>query len=128
MICAGLGSRRGIPADAVLAAIDAALAAHRLERTALGALATVPGKMHEPAIGQAARRLRLPLLVPPPERLRAARPRCITASEASFLATGTGSASEAAALAVCGPGGRLLGPRLVHRGVTCALAIFEDMP
>ena len=33
---------------------------------------------------------------------------------------------SAAALAAAGPGGRLLGPRFVSGGVTCALAVAEE--
>ena len=114
---AGLGCRRGVTAVEILAAIDAARAAHGTP--ALDALATVPAKRDEPALADAAGQLGLPLLVVAP----AADDCLYTRSAASRTATGAGSASEAAALAAAGPGGRLLGPRLVVGPVTCALAV-----
>ncbi len=64
----------------------------------------------------------LPLLIAEPA---GDAPGMLTRSAASLAATGTGSASEAAALAAAGPGARLLGPRLVLGPVTCALAEGE---
>jgi cobalt-precorrin 5A hydrolase len=109
---AGLGCRRGVTAAEVLAAIAAAAAGP------LDALATVPAKRDEPALAEAARALGLPLIVAAP----AAAERLATASAASLLATGTPSASEAAALAAAGPASRLVAPRLVLGRVTCAIA------
>ena len=63
----------------------------------------------------AARMLGLPLLVPDAVQLTQADARCLTRSAASMAATGLGSACEAAALAACGPGATLLGPRIIHR-------------
>ncbi|WP_048645819.1 cobalamin biosynthesis protein [Nitratireductor soli] len=128
MICAGLGSRSGVSRDAVLAALDAALARHHLDRAALDALATVPRKQDETGLHAAASHLGLPLVVAAQGALRDARPRCLTTSKASFLATRTNSASEAAALAVCGAQSRLLGPRLTLNGVTCAIATTGNQP
>ncbi|MCR4269436.1 cobalamin biosynthesis protein [Nitratireductor sp. ZSWI3] len=122
MICAGLGSRSGVKAEVVVEAVDAALAHHGLGRDALDALATVARKNNEMGLREAASRLGLPLIVATPDALRQAEPRCLTTSRASLAATRTSSASEAAALAACGEHGRLLGPRLAHHGVTCAIA------
>ncbi len=113
---AGIGCRRGVAAAEVLAAIEAACARHAV--AVLDGLATVPAKRNEPAVAEAARRLALPLLVVAP----AEDARLSTRSPASRAATGSDSASEAAALAAAGPGARLLGPRLVVGRVTCALA------
>ena len=123
MMVAGLGCTRGTPSMAVLAALDAALEAHGHTRDELALLATVPGKHEEPGLIRAAEILGLPLAVPEDAQLNAADGRSLTRSAASQAATGLGSASEAAALAASGPGSRLLGPRLVQDGVTCALAI-----
>jgi cobalt-precorrin 5A hydrolase len=113
---AGLGSRRGVSADEVVAAIEAARQAFGVAR--LDALAALPEKAGEPGIAAAARRLGLPLLVAEP----AAADRLATRSAASTAATGSGSASEAAALGAAGPGARLLGARLLVGRVTCAIA------
>ena len=128
MICAGLGSKRNIAPDAVLAAIDSALAQHGLTRATLSALATVPRKKEEAGFHEAARQLGLPLVVAAQDALQEAGPRCLTASRASLRATRTASASEAAALAACGPQSRLLGPRLALNGVSCALATTGNQP
>ena len=63
MIVAGIGSRKGVSAADVLAAIDAALAAHGLLRDALTALATTTFKQNEAGIFEAAEALGLDLVV-----------------------------------------------------------------
>ena len=123
MICAGFGARKGVSPEAVLAALDAALAAHDIARDRLDALATVPQKRNEPGLTDAAKALGLPLSIADENALQAAATHCLTRSDHALSATGLPSASEAAALAVCGPAGQLLGPRLTLDGVTCAIAI-----
>lgn len=125
VMIAGVGCSKGTDGGAVLAAIDAALARHRRQRSDLRALATIPLKSSEPGLSEAAMDLGVPLLVADPAALSDADRRSLTRSEVSIAATGLSSACEAAALAVCGPQSRLLGPRLVQNGVTCAIAI-ED--
>jgi cobalt-precorrin 5A hydrolase len=115
MTVAGLGCRRGVSVEDVLAAVTAARGGRRLD-----ALATVPTKAGEPALAAAARALELPLLV---GAVPDGDPRLISRSAASEAATGIGSASEAAALAAAGPAARLLGPRLALGAVTCAIAV-----
>ncbi len=114
---AGIGCRRGVTVAEVLAALDAACGARGVS---VDALAVLPGKRGVAALGEAAARRGLPLRIAEgavaPERLA-------TRSAASLAVTGTGSASEAAALAVAGPAARLLGPRLVLGRVTCAIAV-----
>ncbi len=128
MLIAGIGCRRHVAADDILAALDAALAVHGIERHTLAALATGFTKADEPGLKQAATRLGLPLSVSGAEELTAVESRLLTRSEQSFTATGSGSLSEAAALAAAGPGAHLLGHRFIHGGVTIALAICGDNP
>ncbi|UUP19735.1 cobalamin biosynthesis protein [Nitratireductor thuwali] len=128
MICAGLGSTSNTTRETVLAALDAALAHHSLGRAKLDALATVPRKKDEAGFHEAASHLGLPLIVASEEALEAAAGSCLTVSRASLRATGFDSASEAAALAACGATARLLGPRLVREGVTCAIATTGNQP
>lgn len=123
MMVAGLGCTSGTRAIVVLAALDTALEAQGVTRSDLTMVATVPGKSDEPGLIEAAEILGIPLAVPSDVQLKAADAGGITRSEASLAATGLGSASEAAALAACGPDARLLRPRLVQDGVTCALAV-----
>jgi cobalt-precorrin 5A hydrolase len=122
MIVAGIGCRKDVRAEEVLAAIDAALAEHGLERAALGALATAPLKREEAAIRMAGAFLWLDVVVAEEETLKAAGSRTLSRSAPSLAAADVLSVSEAAALAIAGEGGVLLGPRLVLGPVTCAIA------
>ncbi|MBP0441023.1 cobalamin biosynthesis protein [Tianweitania sediminis] len=126
MMVAGLGCTQNTRAMAVLATLDAVLEAQGFARDDLAMLATVPAKKDEPGLVEAAEILGIPLAVPDDTQLKAADSRGLTRSEASLAATGLGSASEAAALAACGTQARLLAPRLVQDGVTCALAVSGD--
>ncbi|WP_244571260.1 cobalamin biosynthesis protein [Mesorhizobium carmichaelinearum] len=63
MIVAGIGSRKGVGVEDVLAAIETALEAHGLAMTALSALATTEFKRNEEAIFAAGRELNLPVIV-----------------------------------------------------------------
>ena len=126
MIVAGIGSRKGVAANDVLAAIDAALATHGLSRGAIDRLATAELKRDDPALGAASEAFGLELTIVDDEALRGAASRTLTHSDLSLALSGAPSVSEAAALAVAGPASRLLGPRLVLGSVTCAIAISED--
>lgn len=122
MIAAGIGCRAGASREAVIAAIDAALARHRLDRSDLSGLATAHAKAGEPGLVEAAKALALPLAPLADEALFARDAETPTRSARSLAATGVSSVSEAAALAAAGNGSRLLGPRIVQGAVTCALA------
>ncbi|MCF6112773.1 cobalamin biosynthesis protein [Mesorhizobium muleiense] len=126
MMVAGIGSRKGVSARDVLAAIETALEAHGLAMTALSALATASLKQDEQAIFSAGRELALPVIVVEDAALEAASPRTISHSNLSQERAGTPSVSEASALAAAGKGAKLLGPRTVLGPVTCAIAISGD--
>lgn len=122
MIVAGIGSKRGVSTEDVLAAVDAALARAELGREALGAIATPAVKGGEPGIAAAAAALRLPLVLVPQTQLEAAAERAQTRSERVIALLRVPSAAETAALAAAGREAHLLGPRLALGAVTCALA------
>ncbi len=143
MIVAGIGSRKGVRVDEVLAAVDAALNAHGLGRGALGRLATLEIKREETGIFEAAVILGVEVVVAgssepsvgllPLERsalpltcLPASSPRERGEERApstlSLELAGVSSVSEAAALAAAGAGARLAGPRTAVGRVTCAIA------
>ncbi len=63
MMVAGIGSRKGVSVEDVLAAIETAVEAHGLAMTALSALATTEFKRNEEAIFAAGRELNLPVIV-----------------------------------------------------------------
>ncbi|MBZ9763435.1 cobalamin biosynthesis protein [Mesorhizobium sp. CA8] len=128
MMVAGIGSRKGVTAGDVRAAIETALEAHGLTMTALSALATGEIKRDEPAIFLAARDLDLPVLVISDAALQSVSSGTVSRSDASQAEAGTPSVSEASALAAAGKGAKLFGPRIVLGPVTCAIAISGDAP
>ncbi|TPI39814.1 cobalamin biosynthesis protein [Mesorhizobium sp. B3-1-9] len=123
MMVAGIGSRKGVTAGDVRAAVETALEAHGLAMTALSALATGEIKRNEPAIFLAGRDLNLPVLIMSDAALQSVSSGTVSRSEASQAQAGTPSVSEASALAAAGKGAKLLGPRIVLGPVTCAIAL-----
>jgi cobalt-precorrin 5A hydrolase len=128
MIVAGIGSRKGVTVNEVLAAVDAALAAHGLARGDVDRLATAEVKRDEPALAAAGSALGRDLDVVGDAGLAAASNRTLTRSQASMDKTSVPSVSEASALAAAGPNSRLLGPRVVMGAVTCAIAVSGVAP
>jgi cobalt-precorrin 5A hydrolase len=128
MIVAGIGCRRGTPAAAIAAVIDAALARVGLAKDALGAVATPSAKSGEPGIAAAASALGVPLILVPPHDLEAAGHRTLTRSERVVALMGVPSVAEAAALAAGGANARLLVPRIAIGPATCALAGLGEPP
>ncbi|QDZ03356.1 cobalamin biosynthesis protein [Nitratireductor mangrovi] len=122
MIVAGIGSRRGVGVEDILAAVAAGMGGAGLPDQVPDVLATGPTKRGEAAIFEAGQRLQREVRVIEAEFLHAAEPRLLTRSAASQAATGSPSLAEAAALAAAGPAGRLLAPRTVCGPVTCAIA------
>jgi cobalt-precorrin 5A hydrolase len=104
MMVAGIGSRKGVSVEDVVAAIETALEAHGLAVTALSALATVALKKDEEAIVAAGRALNLPIIVVDDAALHAAAPGMLSHSDLSQELAGTPSVSEASALAAAGAG------------------------
>ncbi|MER9365699.1 cobalamin biosynthesis protein [Mesorhizobium sp. M0518] len=128
MMVAGIGCRKGVSVEDVLATVETALETHGLAVTALSALATAEFKKDEEAITAAGRALSLPVIVVDNSALQAASSDTLSHSELSQDVAGTPSVSEASALAVAGAGAKLLGPRTVLGSVTCAIAISGDAP
>ncbi len=126
MMALGIGCRKGTAAAVVLAVIDEALQAHDLKLAHPLFIATGGIKAEEEGIREAANQLGADFLILPDEALQAVTSRTLTRSELSLAHTGLPSLSEAAALAAAGPTARLVGPRHVSRGVTCAIAISEN--
>lgn len=128
MIVAGIGSKRGVSLDEVIAALDAALKRAALAREDVGLLATPAVKGGEAGISEAAAKLGLPLILVPQTQLEAASNRTQTRSERVVALLRVPSAAETAALAAAGAQGELLGPRLALGSVTCALARRSAQP
>ena len=128
MIVAGIGCRRGTPAAAIAAVIDAALARAGLAKDVLAIIATAAAKGDEPGIAATASALGVPLVLVPPTDLEAAGARTITRSERVVALMGVPSVAEASALAAGGTTARLLGPRIALGPATCALAATGGTP
>jgi cobalt-precorrin 5A hydrolase len=128
MIVAGIGCRRGTPANAIAAAIEAALAGAGAARSALAIVATSETKHDEPGIAAAAAALGVRLVLVPQDALAGASARTLTRSARVEALAGVPSLAEAAALAAAGPAARLVGPRLALGAATCALAITDGTP
>ena len=117
LIVAGVGFRRGCPADDLVHLVR--MAQDRAGCRA-GSLAAPDWKRGEPGLHAAAVRLGLPITFVERAALAAVQPLCPTRSAAAERETGVASVAEGAALAASG--GRLLLPRIAQGGVTCALA------
>ena len=122
MIVAGVGCRRGTPASAIAAVIDAALARAGMAKDVLGMIAVPAAKGDEPGIAAVALSLDLPLVLISVKDLEAAGERGITRSERVMALMGVPSVAEAAALAAAGATAQLVVPRIAIGPATCALA------
>jgi len=117
VIVAGIGCRRGCPAEDIVALVRLAeeqAACH------VGALAAPDFKQDETGLHEAARRLGVALNFVDATALAAVQPRCPTRSEAAARHAGAASVAEGSALAASG--GRLLLARIANGRATCALA------
>ncbi|MBD0272715.1 MAG: cobalamin biosynthesis protein [Acetobacteraceae bacterium] len=122
MIVAGVGFRRSVEADELVALVrracdQAALAPERLVR-----LATVEALADEPGFQEAARRLAVEPAAVEGATLRDAAHKTRTHSARSLAAHGVGSVAEAAALGGAGVGADLVLARITSPRATCALA------
>jgi cobalt-precorrin 5A hydrolase len=114
VIVAGIGCRKGCPAEDILALVARAEALSRK----VDALAAPAFKHGEAGLREAASRLGVPLYFVADEIMRAAQARCPTVSMAASAATGLPSVAEAAAI---GADGTLLLPRIASARATCAI-------
>ncbi len=126
MIIAGVGCRRGADADSIEAVLIEALCAFNIEARDLSLIVTETCKGSEPGIRVCAERRGLQLALVPVSDLVRVADRVITRSERAERAKGVPSIAEAAALAVAGPNGRLLGARVANGVATCAIAVGDD--
>ncbi|WP_262027041.1 cobalamin biosynthesis protein [Microvirga sp. Mcv34] len=128
MIVAGVGFRRGVAAEEIVALVEQALERAALTRGWLTTLATMKALADLPAFTEAAHRLAVPATAVDESALSAAVPRVRTQSARSIAAHGVGSVAEAAALAAAGPNSDLVLARIASASATCALARLETAP
>jgi cobalt-precorrin 5A hydrolase len=125
MIVAGIGCRKGVGADAIMAALHEVALAHHVK---IDFIATAPIKGDEPGLLEAATRLGMAFVVVAQADFEAAGERTVTHSETSLKHSGSPSLSEASALAACGPNSKLIAPRSVLGDITIAIAVSGDQP
>lgn len=116
----GVGSRRGVSCDAVLAAIDESLAVADRTRADVRALSTIDLKADEAGIREAADLLGVPVRI-------VSRERIATLQDVLRKPTFAGEVTGVAAVCVpsallADPHTRLLAPPTARRGVTVAVA------
>ncbi|GGG28840.1 cobalamin biosynthesis protein [Chelatococcus composti] len=128
MIVAGIGFRRSVAADEIVALVEQALDRAAIAADALGKLATVEALAALPAFTEAARRLNVVAASVAEPALSEAAPRVRTQSARSIAAHGIGSVAEAAALAAAGSRAELILERIASPSATCALARLETGP
>jgi cobalt-precorrin 5A hydrolase len=119
-IVLGIGARKGVSEEQVLAAVDEALAAAGKTRDDVRAVATIDLKSEEAGILAAAERLGVPVQIVGRERIRTLQE---VLREPGFVEeiTGVAAVCEPAAM-LAGAQTTLLAPRKARDGVTVALA------
>ncbi len=125
MIVAGVGFRRSVEADEIVALVGQALERAELARNALSKLATIEVLSTLPAFTEAACRLGAVATPVAQDALVATAQHVPTQSTRSIAAHGVGSVAEAAALAAAGPHPKLILERIASASATCALARSE---
>jgi cobalt-precorrin 5A hydrolase/precorrin-3B C17-methyltransferase len=121
----GVGCRRGVPTDEILAHVRATLRAAGLAEGSVCRLASADLKRDEPGLHGCAAALGVPVTTYPSATLRAAAQRLLTPEHASPFVerlAGTPAVSEPAALLAAGPGAVLVVPKRTAARVTCAVA------
>ena len=118
----GVGCARGVAGLVLAQHVERVLADAGLSAAAVACVVSVDLKADEPAVQALAATLRVPARFFSPERLLAETGRLTSRSAATFAATGCWGVAEGAALAAAGEGGRLLVPKRIGAGVTCAVA------
>jgi cobalt-precorrin 5A hydrolase len=119
-VVVGVGARRGVTEERVLAAVDEALSAVGRTREDVRGLATIDLKQDEAGILAAAERLGVPVQIIGRERIRVLQD---ALRDPGFVEdiTGVAAVCEPAAM-LAGAQMQLLAPKLARSGVTVALA------
>jgi cobalt-precorrin 5A hydrolase len=125
MIVAGIGFRRGVTAEEIVALVEQALEGASFKRDALSKLATIEALAFLPSFTEAARRLDVAATAVAQAALLTKAPHVRTQSARSIAAHGVGSVAEASALAAAGPHPKLILERIASASATCALARSE---
>jgi cobalt-precorrin 5A hydrolase/precorrin-3B C17-methyltransferase len=122
LLALGVGCERGVPADTLVAHVEAILRTNGLARPAIACVVSIDLKSDEPAVHALAAHLGVPARFFPAARLEAETPRLSHPSESVFREVGCHGVAEGAALAAAGPDGRLIVPKVKGERLTAALA------
>jgi cobalt-precorrin 5A hydrolase len=123
MMVAGFGINVCATAEDLDGALAAALAAAGCQPAAITRVAVPAAKGTDPRLAVLARRLGCMAEPIPLDMMRLAAGGCATGSERTLALYGVGSVAEAVALALAGREARLIAPRHVVGGATCAIAV-----
>ena len=126
VLALGLGCERGAAPEEALALATETLAARGLAGGAIACVASIDLKEDEDAVHATAAEFGVPARFFSAARLEALTPRLAKPSRAVFRAVGCHGVAEGAALAVCGPPGRLVVEKTRSKRVTFALARAEN--
>ncbi|MBO4325979.1 MAG: cobalt-precorrin 5A hydrolase [Clostridia bacterium] len=121
IVTLGIGCRRGIPAEAILSAVENVLDANGIDVRAVREIATIDVKKEEQAIIDLGLKLKVPVNYYTAAELNAV-PGEFAESEFVRRTVGTGNVCERAA--VCG-GGRLIVNKTAENGVTVAASMAD---
>lgn len=117
-----MGCESGAPVDDLLALAARALQQAGIEPHLLAALASINGKLDEPAIMMVAAHYAVTLRFFDAETLERETPRLQNPSDLVFSKVGCHGVAEAAALAAAGPDSILVVPKLKSAFATAAIA------
>ena len=117
VLAVGIGCERGTDPSEVKALLDATLAAHDIARESIAHFASIDVKEDEPAIAQFG-----DVQFFSAQQLKAEAHRVSALSAIVEAEVGTPSVAEAAALALVGPNGKLLVPKVKSKRATLAIA------
>lgn len=120
-LIAGIGCRRGTAAGTILAAVGLALARAGLAAASLKMLASIDVKSAEKGLIQAAQRLGIPLKLFSAREIQGLEGQ-FAVSEFVKKTVGVGAVCEPVAMLAGGNRTRLVLPKIVHQGVTVAVA------
>lgn len=126
VLALGLGCERGATPEEAVALATETLAARGIAAGALACVASIDLKEDEDAVHATAAAFGVPVRFFSAAQLEALTPRLANPSVAVFRAVGCHGVAEGAALAVSGPGGRLVVEKTRSKRVTVALARAEN--
>ena len=126
-ICAGIGCKRGMPAEAIKDALLQTMKEEGLSPLSLRCLSTIPLKADEAGIIETARFFQVDIKIIPTEDIKSLDISSLGISSSDFVAENTGVPSVSTASAYLASGrGTILRDKAKYKGITVALARTPD--